>query len=169
MRVRGGVVAVLATLAALASAAACSAPLDEQGVTPRFDATAPAPLTICVDTEAGTGTTWTDLYRDYFGPQGSANCALTGGCHGDSNQTGALSSGYVCGPSATACHDGMVAAKLVPTTPGADPKTTSLYSILRKCGGEGASLMPKLPTSMAFTDVDMTRIDAWIQAGAPND
>jgi hypothetical protein len=60
------------------------------------------------DLGLGTGTTFTDLYNDFFGPmskafpnaKGQAGCAGIGQCHGDPTQPGAMATGgYVC-PSA---------------------------------------------------------------------
>ncbi len=45
----------------------------------------------------GTGITFTDLYRDFFGPTGAAKCAGNGMCHGAADQPGAMASGgYIC-------------------------------------------------------------------------
>ncbi len=45
----------------------------------------------------GTGTTFTDLYRDFFGPTGAAKCAGNGMCHGAADQAGAVATGgYIC-------------------------------------------------------------------------
>src|SRR5512140_1093248 len=42
---------------------------------------------------AGTGTKFSDLYRDFFGPGGAAKCAGNGQCHGAADQPGAMASG----------------------------------------------------------------------------
>jgi hypothetical protein len=53
----------------------------------------------------GTGTAFSDLYRDFFGPKGAAKCSGNGSCHGGPTQPGALASGgYVC-PDSQATAD----------------------------------------------------------------
>jgi hypothetical protein len=166
---------LLAVSLAGTTALACSAPPNEEGGTPRFDASPPSTSEdagLCVDdSDAGTGDTWTSLYADYFGPTGKASCAGTGVCHGDTTQAGYLGSNYDCGHTAADCYTGITSAAAGIVTAGqpvSDPTTTGLYVVLRKCSG-GVGSMPKAPADVAFTTGDMARIGAWIQAGAPND
>jgi hypothetical protein len=147
----------------------CSASPNEEGGDARF-AVAEVDGGECADmADAGSGTGWSDIYRDYFGPMGKASCAGNGQCHGNSTQPGAQASGYVCGPTAAECYSGITSASANLVTVGDttdDPTTTALYAVLRKCSGGGT--MPQSPATLMFTSVDMTRIAAWIKAGAPN-
>jgi hypothetical protein len=169
---RAHVVAFAASFAG-ATALACSAPPNEEGGDARFDAAPPTTgSNACsgdANEDAGSGTTWGDLYRDFFGPTGKASCAGNGACHGDTSQAGYNGSGYQCPGTAAECYAGITATTPGLVTPGpvGDPTTTGLYLILRKCSGGG--LMPKAPATVEFTAADMARIAAWIQAGAPND
>ncbi len=149
--------------------AACSASPNEQGGTPRFDASPPSPATSgdggCGADSLDGGTTWGDLYADFFGPSGAASCAGTpGGCHGDSSSAGAGT--WVCGATQNTCYTGLTSAGLV--SPTSDPTSTLLYSALRKQCGGGLNAMPQSPP-FVFTPSDMARIEAWISAGTPND
>ncbi len=144
----------------------CSAPPGEDGGEARFAVAA----NVCAPSgDAGSGTTWSDLHRDYFGPTGKASCAGTGQCHGDGAQPGAQASGYVCGPTAAACYAGITSQSANLLTVGDttdDPTTTLLYATLRKCSGGGT--MPLSPANLQFTSADMARIAAWIKSGAPD-
>lgn len=74
----------------MAAAAACSSATGTvKGGEPAFDAAPPNVETPQLEGGAG-GHTWTDLYRDYFGPTGVASCQGNGSCHGDPSQSGAL-------------------------------------------------------------------------------
>jgi hypothetical protein len=116
--------------------------------------------------EAGTGSTWTELYTDYFGGEGRAACAGNGGCHGSASQLGG-SVGYVCPPDGDA---------------GKDTCYATLTSYLQDNGGPSSLVttflrsvtcptcpMPLEPTQVyTFSQTDVDRISAWIDAGTPN-
>jgi hypothetical protein len=113
--------------------------------------------------EAGTGSTWTELYADYFGGNGRAACAGNGSCHGSSSQLGAGASMYICPPDGDAgkdtCYTTMVSSGTA---------SQLIASVLRsvKCP---ACLMPQAPTQIyEFSQTDVDRISAWIDAGTPN-
>ena len=146
------------------------------------------PQTDACATAGGSGSTWTALYRDYFGPSGAASCATNGGdCHGSATQTGAKQSGYVCGASQDECFKGMTVGSdpadfppLVPAggTPqdgGAQtPMQTALYTAMRLQVANATdpmctalTCMPKL-SCFEFTAADVARIEGWIIAGAQN-
>ena len=157
-------------------AACSSASPNEQGGTPRFDASAPTSASSedggcgSTDFDASEGTGWSDLYRDYFGPTGVASCAGTAAaCHGDANSLGAQNSGYVCSGTVAGCYAGITSTAADLVTVGDttdDPTTSTLYLTLRKaCGG---GVMPKEPADFFFSAADMKRIADWIGAGAPN-
>jgi hypothetical protein len=117
----------------------------------------PAP-TSSARIDSGTGTTFTDLYRDLFGPTGAASCSGSGGsCHG----TPAPPGGFACGPNKSDCRTSVAALAR-----GADFKSSALFAILRKSNGDGR--MPK-SSAYAFDGTTMDRIGAWVAAGAKDD
>ena len=174
-----GTVTALSVLALAALAACSSAPGAEEGGQVLLSST-PATTTSPSDggddacssanVDAGFGSAWSDLYRDYFGPTGQASCAGTAGaCHGDPTATGAVNSDYVCTGTVAGCYAGITSGSAGLVTIGDttdDPTTSGLYGVLRKAciGGE----MPKQPANFFFSAADMKRITDWIGAGAPN-
>jgi hypothetical protein len=116
--------------------------------------------------------TWTELYKDYFGPAGAASCAGNGTCHGDMSQLGYMTSGYLCPPAdQNGCYTGIVSpsAGLVMPGNGVPFPMTYLYTVIRKSVGTNIALdMPKSPV-YSFTPDDIARISSWVAAGAKND
>jgi hypothetical protein len=139
------------------------------------------------------GTTFTDLYADYFGPCGQASCTGLAGCHNTATETGALTSGFVCGPTKESCWRGMTQGinpdaggvfcpvVCVGTCPQnstfacpTDPTKQTLYGGLHKAQAAGLNNMPcnSVPICQAakspytFTADDVARISTWIQQGA---
>jgi hypothetical protein len=120
------------------------------------------------------GSTWTDLYRDYFGNPKSAACAGSPGmCHGSTDSDGYASSGYLCpANNKDGCYKGITLSfdaggfGLVDPGPGGTYANSGLSNELRLSDG-GGGFMPEYPP-YAFTPVDIDRISAWIEAGAPN-
>jgi hypothetical protein len=163
------------SLSAAAFAACSDAHGTVSGGEPRFDASPEGAFTDTgvgctladANADVGSGHAWTDLYRDYFGPTGKASCAGDGTCHGDKDQEGAVNSGYVCGHDADTCYTGITSPSAGLVMVGdttTDPKSTTLYAILRKkCGG---GIMPRKP-AYAFDAPDIQRIVDWLRAGAP--
>lgn len=157
---------VAVSIAALAALACACSDAKVNGGDARFDAAAP---TGPAGPGVSGGSTWAELYRDYFGPTGRASCAGDGACHGSSDQPGAQASGYVCAGGQDGCYSGITNPKTRLVVPGdttTPPEKTGLHIILRKSDGTG--IMPKRP-EFVFADADMRRIDAWIASGAPND
>lgn len=155
---------------AFAVAACSDATGSVRGGEPLFDPTPPT-VNTAHDGGAGGGSTWTDLYRDFFGPSGQASCAKNGGnCHGGEQETGTIASGMVCSQtSKDDCHNGMTrAASIVPPAGSATPDQTQLYAIVRKAPPNSGGTMPK-SSAFAFTPADLQRIADWIKAGARND
>ena len=113
--------------------------------------------------------TFSALYSCYFTACG------TMGCHGTSIDDGSLSSGFVCGATASSCAMGLMTSTMsifqppVPAGGAADATTTVLYGALYKGGmmGGTSNNMPLTPT-YEFTAADLAAIEAWIQNGAPN-
>ncbi|WP_394848384.1 hypothetical protein LZC95_13095 [Pendulispora brunnea] len=143
-------------------------PMADAGAADRDVTVAP----LCVETGArGTGFTFTELYKDYFGHVGPGGCAGNGRCHGSSDQPGALgSNGFIC-PAENepdgkdTCYQHLRDAGLVAEADQTAPEHSPLYLVLRKSTGGGT--MPKAPVC-AFDEVDMKRIANWIRAGAPD-
>jgi hypothetical protein len=115
----------------------------------------------CLPDGGHGGHGWQDLYACYFGPTGIANCSLNSSCHVAGGPI------WVCGATATSCYQGMIGSMVVSERTAGDPTSTLLYFSLRKADGTGGA-MPQLPADLSFMTEDMARIDAWIDAGAPN-
>jgi hypothetical protein len=174
-RARLAFLLLFAALLSASWAAGCaSAPSSEEGGDPRFD-TSPGETVegdACAPTgDAGSGTGWSDLYRDYFGPTGVASCAGSPGqCHGDTQGLGYQSSQYLCANGVQGCYQGITSAQADLVTVGDtkdDPRLSTLYGVLRKSCPAGGT-MPLQPSTLVFSPADMARIAAWIGAGAPN-
>jgi len=116
---------------------------------------------------AGTPT-FSQLHSCYFEACGAA------GCHGTSIDDGAVTSGFVCGTTASSCAMGMMMTTtsmppIVPAGGAQDATTTGLWSALNKGGTvEAASNNMPLSPVYVFTGADLAAIQAWIQGGAPN-
>ncbi|HEY2511677.1 MAG TPA: hypothetical protein VGI39_12500, partial [Polyangiaceae bacterium] len=64
----------------------------------------------CADAgDRGDGSTFADLYRDYFGPTGLASCSARSICHVPGG-TGAQTSHYICAPDLDACWASMTSS-----------------------------------------------------------
>lgn len=170
-----------ATAAVVFLAAACGAGEGRDGA-PGGDEAPSAPMETTASVadggtaedlvDAGAGTTWTDLYRDLFGPSAPASCAGSGACHGAAEQSGARGSyGYVC-----ASRDGCRASMLSPETAlvqasdfGAPSKSTLVQTLRRRsASGSVVGSMPKRSTYV-FSHDSIARVEAWIRNGAPDD
>ncbi len=195
-------------VAAVAIAAACTdAGGHASGGDLVFEGGAPAAAS---EGGGGTGTTFTDLYRDFFGPTGAAKCAGNGTCHGTPDQAGASASGgYVCpdamgsadagatvdaaapvdasdagdagagsgaNPAKAQCRDTMM--KVILVDPPFSTKSTCgqpfaksyMHNVIRKAthAADDENNMPKSPFTYTFSDEAVGRIDAWVQAGCPD-
>ncbi len=124
------------------------------------DGAAPPPPPAPTPADSGAGTTFTDLYRDLFGPPGAASCSGGGGsCHGSATPPG----GFACGSNKSACRTSMAGLAA-----GADFKSSGLFAILRKSNGNANGRMPQSPT-FVFDGPTLDRIAAWAAAGAKDD
>ena len=160
-----------------------------QGGEPKFDAAPPEFPVGAGGADSGyvvgTGITFSDLYKDYFGRVGEPittgagtfypgpGCAGDGRCHGDDKQAGALGSGgFVCSPTdKTACYMSLLGPAALLSIPAdkAAPRKSYLISELRHVdNGATIGRMPKRPATFVFTETDIKRISDWIAAGAPN-
>ncbi len=157
------------SLLVLVTLAACAA---EDGGVQGPKAKPDTPGVVASQADAGGGTTWTDLYRDFFGPTAPASCAGSGGaCHGAPGQSGARVSGYVCA-TRDGCRASMLSADtgLVQESDFAAPEESTLVTVLRRrsATGELEGTMPK-GSSYELSHDAIARIEAWIRSGAPDD
>jgi hypothetical protein len=129
--------------------------------------------------DSGSGTTWKDLYRDFFGPTGVANCAGTGVCHSVAGKFGVLASNFVC-TSVEECYQTIRQGKhpfdkvaLVDDATLANPDDAFLFKVVRLQAADGTVAknrdMPQQPRDFAFTAAELDRIKTWIRNGAKND
>jgi hypothetical protein len=111
------------------------------------------------------GSTFADLYRDFFGPTGLASCSARSICHVSGGTGAQTSGGYECVPDEPSCWASMTST-IVPEGGSATPEQTTLYLALRKAPPiHGSGPMPR-NSSFAFCPDDLARITTWIEAGA---
>jgi hypothetical protein len=123
------------------------------------------------------GSTWTALYACYFGTSGVANCSTLTQCHSTAQAPGGAE-GFVCGSTQDACYQGFTHyLATVGIDAGPAENASAVVMALRTAGSGGtmpcASVVNGLCNSSAsnaysFTADDVARINAWIDAGAPN-
>jgi hypothetical protein len=148
---------------------------DVSGGGAKFDATAPAfnpPNTGGPVVDEGSGTRWSDLYRDLFGPTGRANCSLEARCHGTPDSEGAKSAaGITCFDQAN-CYQSLRDKNMVTPADATAPENCVLLSgilRLKKADGVVIGFMPEKPATYVFSDASIERIKTWIRNGSPND
>jgi hypothetical protein len=145
-------------------------------------------LTSSGNDDGGCGASWSCLYTELFGPSGKAACSAQSSCHGDPSQSGAQTSGFVCGSTKDACWQGMTVGippaeggifpPILPPDAG-DVTQTQLWLGLHKSQGGGLNNMPcgspppavcqPSTATYTFTSDELARISTWAQKGAPND
>jgi hypothetical protein len=170
---RGAALVAIGITAAACAASCATATGDVSGGDPRFaeDAGGDAPTSFPEDDiDAGAGTTWTDLYRDLFGPTGGGSCAGNGTCHGAADQAGTKSVGFLCADQ-DGCRASLFATSLVRALDAQKPDDSGLIGVMRHRSPSGAivGLMPRAPGTYVFSHDSIARVRAWIAAGAPND
>jgi len=121
------------------------------------------------------GTTWTALYRDYFGnvAPNMPGCAGEGDCHGSTSSPGYQNTGYLCPKndkddcyaSLTSQADG--GAGLL--TPDASFSDDLLSQVLCQTSSNFQGAEMPLYCPYTFTAIDLERIGDWVANGAPND
>jgi hypothetical protein len=121
----------------------------------------------------GTGSHWSDLYRDIFGPTGRAgSCSFRSNCHGSADAAGSTSgSGIQCFDE-KGCRQSFLDKGLVSTFDAEAPENSALIlSILRrrKADGTVSGFMPESPSDYLFSAVCLDRMKAWIRDGAKDD
>jgi hypothetical protein len=151
----------------------------------------PLPVIASIAECSATGaacSSWTYLYNCYFGPTGAAGCSAQSQCHASTAGLGYLSSGFLCGPTAATCWQGMTGATVPLGNPilvrVSDSGATDPYllSTLHKSTGstapagvvEASNNMPLMSVdtqapAATFMAPDLACIAGWIKAGAPED
>lgn len=118
--------------------------------------------------DAGVGTTWSSLFRDFFGPEGIAKCAAVE-CHGSPSGRGALSSGGILCETPSGCRQSMFDKGLIqPPDDITDPRASGLFSVLRHRDLDGGTT-GFMPPRFIFSTAELARIDGWMRAGAKDD
>jgi hypothetical protein len=153
---RSSLLGALAALLLAGALAGAGAGCDASGSVQGGQSLLPDP---CAATDGGH--TWSDLYICYFGPQGKASCTAQGSCHGNASQTGASTSGFVCGASKEACWRGMTQGIVVcgGNDGGEDAEGDA--------GAEGGDAAKDAPADVALDGPRDASTDA--RADAPSD
>jgi hypothetical protein len=163
----------VAALFLLASSTGCTDATGEIiGGQPLFvegdDASDDAGPSECLDAgDRGSGSTFTDLYRDFFGPTGLASCTAMSACHISPMGRGYKNTHYTCSPDQSTCWMTMTTS-IVPSGGSATPETTTMYRALRKAPPIPHSGPMPLGSTFAFCPSDLQRIAEWIADGAQN-
>ena len=149
--------------ASFSALTACAADTSQSPVDGGVD---PGPSEYCAEAgDRGDGSTFSDLYRDFFGPTGRASCSAQSICHVPGGTGAQTSGGYLCVPDRASCWSSMTRT-IVPGGGSASPEQTTLYKALRKAPPTpGSGPMPR-NSSFAFCPDDLKRIADWISSGA---
>jgi hypothetical protein len=137
--------------------------------------------------QVNPGPTWTYLYGCYFGPTGKAACSGAGTCHSSQQDLGGSTGfpGFVCGESQSTCYEGFTSFDsqiTVPPGPPEPPKESASLVLSQLRHLDNGALLGTMPCSGApmsaadclegngyvFTSDDLALIQAWINAGVPN-
>ena len=121
----------------------------------------------------GTGTTWTALYDDIFGPtERPGSCSFQSSCHGSPDAAGAkVGSGIKCF-DAKGCRQSFLDQGLVTPADAEAPENSMLLTSLlrvKKPDGKIVGFMPQQPADYVFPDACVERIQTWIRNGAKDD
>ena len=109
--------------------------------------------------------TWTSIYNGAFAAKGPSGCAAID-CHGSASNAAYVVSNFAC-PNRDDCYASVTGAShLVRPEDAANPAGAQLLHSIRQAGNKGR--MP-LGNTFTFQPDDITRIEAWIAAGAKND
>jgi hypothetical protein len=156
----------LLLMASFCTLTACGAGADPSGSPVESEVDA-GTSDYCADAgDRGDGSTFSDLYRDFFGPTGRASCSANTICHVPGGTGAQTSGGYMCVPDQASCWSSMTST-IVPDGGSASPEQTTLYKVLRKAPPTpGSGPMPR-NSSFAFCPADLKRITDWIASGAP--
>jgi hypothetical protein len=156
----------LCTALALAALFACSDTTPTGGEVSDAAVEQPPARPLLPDAPApGTGTTWSDLYRDIFSRGDAGSCTFKSFCHGNVDGTG-YKAGLKC-TSKDECRGSLFSLNLVNT---AEPEKSFLLTGLLRAvrSGEVTGIMPKEPANYVFHPDTLKRIETWIREGAQN-
>jgi hypothetical protein len=121
--------------------------------------------------DIGSGTKWSDLYRDIFGPTNRpGSCVFKAGCHGSETSAGVTGGGIRCFDQ-KGCREGLIAANLIKQENVANPDSAPLFLVVRhrKANGEESGFMPKEPADFYFPAKSIDRMKTWIKDGFKDD
>ncbi len=158
---------VSVAVATLGLVAACASDDSNPSTSPpdaSAETSTPEPVDI------GTGTQWSDLYRDIFGPTGRpGSCAFLSTCHGSADADGVKAGGVSC-VDARGCRQSFLDLKLVKPENQSDPDKATLFLVIRNRDATGTvrGFMPRTPSSFVFPAKSIERMKAWIRDGAPD-
>jgi hypothetical protein len=122
----------------------------------------------------GTGTRWSDLYNDIFGPTGKGgSCAFQSNCHGSAEGGGARSLAGIQCFDLKGCRQSFLDKNLVTAKDTTDPdKSILLRGLLRRISpddGKTIGFMPQAPADYIFSETCVDRMKTWIANGYPDD
>lgn len=166
------VVLVIAPVAILASACSSDTPATPvNNPSPDGGAADGSSDAAAEPVDVGSGTKWSDLYRDIFGPTGRpGSCVFSAGCHASETAAGVVGGGIRCFDQ-KGCREGFLAASLVKQENVANPDTAALFSVVRhrKANGDESGFMPKEPEDFYFPAKSIERMKTWIKDGFKDD
>jgi hypothetical protein len=123
----------------------------------------------------GSGTKWSDLYRDIFGPTGQpGSCGYLSYCHGTPDGDGARSRGGIQCFDKDGCWQSFHVKGLVSDSDAGPqvPEESGLLSSvlrLRRPDGTISGFMPQAPSNYLYAPACIDRMKAWIANGAQDD
>jgi hypothetical protein len=117
-----------------------------------------ASSTIASSSTGGTTATWTEVYDQLFGPNGTGHCSTGGGCHQSRK------SGFACGSSSSSCYSGFVSAGWI--DPGANASSSPIVDPSQSplCGSLGGNMPPH---SSCYASSEIQLLQQWLDSGAP--
>ncbi|HVH46865.1 MAG TPA: hypothetical protein VM925_31195 [Labilithrix sp.] len=121
----------------------------------------------------GSGTKWSDLYRDIFGPTGRpGSCSFRSNCHGTPDGAGARSGAGIECFDEKACRQSLFDKNIVSPSDSAAPDSSGLFVGLlriRRPDGTVSGFMPQAPADYIFPSACLERMKTWIRDGAKDD
>lgn len=166
----------LVSILALAAGAACAEAGGETtggDLTPagKLAVTPPAFVPPAADAggECGTGSKWSELYRDIFASEKAGSCNFAPSCHGSAMADGALSGGGIKCFDEAGCRQSMISQNLALPDNAAKPEDALLFTAVLRTPKNPSGIMPRAPGEYVFPQACIDRISAWIAKGVPAD
>jgi len=131
-----------------------------------------APPAIDAGNECGTGSKWSELYRDIFGSGKAGSCTFAANCHGTPTGDGALSASAIKCFDEAGCRQSIIDQFLARPSNAENPTGSPLIKgILRARTASGTlrGIMPREPADYVFPQACLDRISGWIANGVPAD